>query len=89
MIFTVIKETDKVKIRLINKIGKAKIMDSMEQKSKEWQQTLEAMESAAQGKVVAAKEVYEWLNSWGTDNELEAPTSVFHKSKKISTDLVN
>jgi hypothetical protein len=34
-------------------------MDSMEQKSKEWQQTLEAMESAAQGKVVAAKEVHE------------------------------
>jgi len=64
-------------------------MDSMEQKSKEWQQTLEAMESAAQGKVVAAKEVHEWLNSWGTDNELEAPTSVLHKSKKISTDLVN
>lgn len=34
-----------------------------------WQQTLEAMESAAQGKVVDAHEVHEWLRSWGTENE--------------------
>lgn len=40
-----------------------------------WQQTLEAMESAAQGKVVNASEVHSWLNSWGTDNELDAPQS--------------
>ncbi|GGN19348.1 MULTISPECIES: CopG family ribbon-helix-helix protein [Marinomonas] len=38
-----------------------------------WQQTLEAMESAAQGKVVAGEEVHKWLNSWGTDNEQDAP----------------
>ncbi|HET8808254.1 MAG TPA: ribbon-helix-helix protein, CopG family [Methylophaga sp.] len=38
-----------------------------------WQQTLEAMESAAQGKVVDAKDVHNWLNSWGTENELDAP----------------
>lgn len=38
-----------------------------------WQQTLEAMESAAQGKVVAGEDVHEWLNSWGTDNEQDAP----------------
>lgn len=40
-----------------------------------WQQTLEAMESAVQGKVVDASEVHEWLASWGTNNELEAPSS--------------
>lgn len=40
-----------------------------------WQQTLEAMESAVQGKVVDASEVNEWLASWGTSNELEAPSS--------------
>jgi len=38
-----------------------------------WKQTLEAMESAAQGKVVDASEVNEWLNNWGTENEKDAP----------------
>ena len=40
-----------------------------------WQQTLDAMESAAQGKVVDATEVHGWLNSWGSDKELDAPRS--------------
>jgi predicted transcriptional regulator len=40
-----------------------------------WQQTLEAMESAARGKLVDASEVHEWLSSWGTNQELEAPES--------------
>ena len=40
-----------------------------------WNQTLEAMESAAQGKVVDASEVHSWLDSWGTENEQEAPRS--------------
>ena len=40
-----------------------------------WQQTLEAMESAAQGKVVDASEVHSWLTSWGTEDEKDAPRS--------------
>lgn len=40
-----------------------------------WSQTLEAMESAAQGKLVDASEVHDWLNSWGTENEQDAPRS--------------
>lgn len=40
-----------------------------------WKQTLEAMESAAQGKVVDASEVHAWLNSWGTESEQVAPRS--------------
>lgn len=40
-----------------------------------WKQTLEAMESATQGKLVDASEVHRWLNSWGTENEQEAPRS--------------
>ncbi|MBF5057527.1 prevent-host-death family protein [Alcanivorax sp. 521-1] len=40
-----------------------------------WQQTSGAMESAAQGKVVDADEVHEWLASWGTDGEKDAPGS--------------
>lgn len=41
-----------------------------------WQQTLDAMESAAQGKVVDAGEVHNWLSSWGTEHEQAAPGSV-------------
>lgn len=40
-----------------------------------WKQTLEAMESAAQGKVVDASEVHGWLRSWGSDHEQDAPES--------------
>ena len=39
------------------------------------QQTLEAMESAAKGNVVAAGDVHDWLGSWGTGNEQKAPGS--------------
>ena len=38
-----------------------------------WRETLEAMESVTQGKVIAGAEVHEWLRSWGTDNELSPP----------------
>lgn len=40
-----------------------------------WQQTLNAMESAAQGKVIDASEVHSWLNSWGTEHEQDGPRS--------------
>lgn len=40
-----------------------------------WRQTLDAMESAANGKLVDASEVHNWLNSWGSENELGAPRS--------------
>lgn len=40
-----------------------------------WQQTLEAMESAAKGNVVDADDVHDWLGSWGTGNEQKAPGS--------------
>ncbi len=45
----------------------------LEQERRE--QTLQAMESAAQGKVVDASEVHGWLKSWGTENEQDAPRS--------------
>ncbi len=38
-----------------------------------WQQTLQAMESVAQGRVVSSEAVHTWLQSWGTDKELAAP----------------
>lgn len=38
-----------------------------------WQETLQAMESVAQGREVSGVAVGAWLRSWGTDNELAPP----------------
>jgi len=38
-----------------------------------WQETLQAMESVAQGRVVSGEAVSAWLQSWGTPNELSPP----------------
>ncbi len=38
-----------------------------------WQETLRAMESVAQGRVVSGEAVHDWLRSWGSDNELPPP----------------
>lgn len=39
-----------------------------------WQETLRALESVAQGNVVAGEAVHEWLNSWGAEKEQTPPT---------------
>jgi len=38
-----------------------------------WQQTVEALQSASDGKLVDSEKVHEWLQSWGTENELPPP----------------
>ncbi|KFZ28030.1 MULTISPECIES: CopG family ribbon-helix-helix protein [Pseudidiomarina] len=38
-----------------------------------WQETLQAMESATQGRVVDADSVHEWLAQWGTEAEQQGP----------------
>jgi predicted transcriptional regulator len=53
----------------------AEYLEKQQREQERWQQTLEAMESAAQGKVVDASEVHSWLKSWGTENEQDAPRS--------------
>lgn len=50
-------------------------IDKQKLEQERWNQTLEAMESAAQGKVVDAREVHSWLDSWGTEHEQDAPRS--------------
>lgn len=40
---------------------------------KRWQDTLQALKSAREGKVVDGDKVHEWLESWGTNNELDPP----------------
>lgn len=53
----------------------AEYIDKQQLELTRWQQTLDAMESAAQGKVVDAGEVHNWLSSWGTEHEQTAPGS--------------
>lgn len=43
-----------------------------------WLQTLEAMESATQGKLVDASKVHDWLKSWGTASEQDAPRQPYY-----------
>ncbi|UTF60217.1 CopG family ribbon-helix-helix protein [Gilvimarinus sp. DA14] len=50
-------------------------IERQQREQERWQQTLEAMESAALGKLVEASEVHDWLNSWGSENEQDAPRS--------------
>ena len=38
-----------------------------------WQETLQAIRSVEAGQDVDEKEVTRWLDSWGTENELESP----------------
>lgn len=38
-----------------------------------WEETLKAMESVAQGKVVSGEAVHAWLQSWGSTSELSPP----------------
>jgi len=44
-----------------------------EQEQSRWEETLQAMESVAQGKVVSGQAVHDWLESWGSSNELPPP----------------
>jgi len=44
-----------------------------EQEQERWQQTLEAMESVAQGEVVSSQAVHAWMRSWGKPDEKPMP----------------
>ncbi len=38
-----------------------------------WQETLDAMESIANGQVISGDAVHAWLRSWGTKDEVAPP----------------
>ncbi len=48
-------------------------MQRQEQEQVRWEETLRAMESVAQGKVVSGEAVHAWLRSWGSSKELPPP----------------
>ena len=45
----------------------------LDEEETRWQETLQALESVHQGKVVDGDTVHEWLKSWGTEKELDTP----------------
>ena len=50
-------------------------LEREEQALSRWLETLRAMESVAQGRVVSGESVHEWLHSWGTKDELPPPVA--------------
>jgi len=68
------KKLDRSKNYLINQAIKEYISRQTQEEAR-WEETLEALESVKSGKSVDEKEVNQWLESWGTDNELSPPKS--------------
>ena len=48
-------------------------VDRQETEQTRWNESLAAMESVANGKVVSGQAVHAWLESWGTPNEQSPP----------------
>ncbi|PMR71739.1 hypothetical protein CR158_10385 [Halomonas heilongjiangensis] len=63
--------------------NRAEDIEKRERDQERWQQTLDAIESATQGEVVDASEVHDWLKSWGTDKEKDAPRSPRFRQRLI------
>lgn len=51
--------------------------DTLLTDSQKLEQTLQALASIEKGHVVPANIVHAWLESWGSENELPAPTVSF------------
>jgi predicted transcriptional regulator len=70
-----IKEIDSVSKRLdrsrawVVKEAVREYLERSAEDQKRWGETLEAIEAADQGEVVAADEVFAWLDTWGKPGE--------------------
>lgn len=65
-------KTQRTKSWVINQALKEYIQ-RQDQEQARWRETLNAMESVAQGKVVSGEAVHTWLRSWGSSQELPPP----------------
>ena len=45
------------------------------QEEQRWQETLQAIESVKTGQQIDADQVHNWLESWGSEDELDPPTA--------------
>ena len=67
------KKLDRSKNYIINQAVKEFLSRNVLAEQR-WVETLEAIDSVKSGKLIEEKEVNDWLESWGTDNELEPPS---------------
>lgn len=66
------KKLDRSKNYLINQA----IREFLERKmldEQRWSETIEALDSVKSGKSIDEKNVNDWLDSWGSESELEPP----------------
>jgi predicted transcriptional regulator len=47
----------------------AELLDREQAEESRWQETLAALQSVREGRVVAEEEVHTWFESWGTPDE--------------------
>lgn len=66
------EKLDRSKSYLINQAVKEFIARQSAEEGR-WEETLAAIESVNQGKLIDESEVNAWLNSWGTDNIKKPP----------------
>lgn len=65
---------DRSKNYLINQAIKEFVARQAMEDSR-WEDTLKALGSIKEGKVIDESEVISWLKTWGTDNESSPPTA--------------
>ena len=66
------KKLDRSKNYLINRAIK-EFLDRELIDNLRWDETLEALDSVKEGKLIDEKQVNNWLQSWGSENELNPP----------------
>ena len=66
------KKLDRSKNYIINQAVK-EFLARQDMEDKYWSETLEAIDSVKSGKLIDEEAVNEWLESWGTENELDPP----------------
>lgn len=69
---TVASKLQRSKSWIINQ-ALGEFLERQNQEQSRWQETLQAMESVAQGRVVSGEAVHAWLESWGSANEVMPP----------------
>jgi len=69
---TVASKLQRSKSWIINQ-ALGEFLERQNQEQSRWQETLQAMESVAQGRVVSGEAVHAWLENWGSANEVMPP----------------
>ncbi len=66
------KRLDRSKNYIINQAIKEFIARQLMEDGR-WEDTLKALSSVREGRLIEEAEVSKWLQSWGTDNEITPP----------------